>query len=81
MVTLVALAAVTVALVAPQNTTLLAAVVLKPVPVSVTASPGLAVTGVKLVITGACAFSIIAKKCRRQMVKICFIASLILIVL
>ena len=41
-VILVAVAAVTVALVAPKNTMLLAGVVLKPVPVKVTASPGFA---------------------------------------
>ena len=51
---LVAEAAVTVALVAPKNTILLAAVALKPVPVSVTASPGLADIGVNELMTGAC---------------------------
>ena len=51
-VMLVAVAAVTVALVAPKNTMLLAAVVLKPLPVSVTASPGLADAGLKEVMTG-----------------------------
>jgi hypothetical protein len=75
MVTLVVVAAVTVALVAPQNTILLAAVVLKPVPVRVTASPGLAVKGEKLVIVGACAFKIVVpKNANRQSVKIFFIA-------
>ena len=54
-VTLVAVAAVTVARVAPKNTMLFVVVVLKPVPVSVTASPGLAEAGLKEVITGACA--------------------------
>ena len=53
-VILVAEAVVTVALVAPKNTILLAAVVLKSVPVNVTASPGLADIGVKEVMTGAC---------------------------
>ena len=51
-VTLVDVAAVTVPRVAPKNTMLLAAVALKPVPVRVTASPGLAVAGLKEVMTG-----------------------------
>ena len=51
-VMLVAVAAVTVARVAPKKTMLLAAVVLKPLPVSVTASPGLADAGLKEVMTG-----------------------------
>jgi hypothetical protein len=51
-VTLVAVAADTVALVAPKNTILLAGVVLKLVPVRVTASPGLAAMGLKEVMTG-----------------------------
>ena len=49
-VTLVAVADVTVAWVAPKNTMLLAAVVLKPLPVSVTTSPGLADVGLKDVV-------------------------------
>ena len=52
-VTLVAEAAVTLARVAPKNTMLLAVEVLKPEPVRVTASPGLALNGEKLLITGA----------------------------
>ncbi len=52
-VKLVAVAAVTVARVAPKNTILLAAVVLNPVPVSITSSPGLADAGEKEVMTGA----------------------------
>ena len=51
-VTLVAVAFVTMARVAPKNTILLAAVVLKPEPVSVTASPGLAEVGLKEVMVG-----------------------------
>ncbi len=51
-VMLVAVAAVTVALVAPKNTMLLAAVVLKLAPVRVTASPGFALMGEKEVIVG-----------------------------
>ena len=51
-VTLIAEAAVTVARVAPKNTMLLAAVVLKPVPVRVTTIPGLAFKGLKLVMMG-----------------------------
>ena len=51
-VTLVAVAVVTVVRVAPKNTILLAAVVLKPLPVSVTTSPGLADVGLKDVMTG-----------------------------
>jgi adenylosuccinate lyase len=43
---------VTVPRVAPKNTMLLVVVVLKPVPVSVTASPGLADVGLKEVMTG-----------------------------
>jgi len=42
----------TTALVAPKNTTLLAAVVLNPVPVKVTTSPGLADAGVNELMTG-----------------------------
>jgi hypothetical protein len=41
--------------VAPKNTILLATVVLKLVPVMETASPGLALNGVKDVMVGACA--------------------------
>ena len=51
-VTLIAEAAVTVARVAPKNTMLLLAVTLKLVPASVTASPGLALTGLNEVMTG-----------------------------
>jgi len=54
-VILVAVAAVTVALVAPKNTMLLAAVVLKPVPVRVTVAATLALVGVKEVMVGTCA--------------------------
>lgn len=49
---LVALAMETVALVAPKNTILLAAVVLKPVPVIVTVVPTGPLAGVKEVIKG-----------------------------
>ena len=51
-VTLVAEAAVTVARVAPKNTMLLLGVALKLVPVRVTTSPGLALTGLNEVTTG-----------------------------
>lgn len=49
---LVAVAAVTVALVAPKKTTLLTAVVLKLVPVMVTVAPTAALVGVKEVMVG-----------------------------
>ena len=52
-VPLVAVAAVTVALVAPKKTTLLAAVVLKPVPAMVTGVPTNPLEGVKEKMTGA----------------------------
>ena len=54
-VTLVPVAAVTVARVAPKKTMLFAGVVLKPVPVMVTTSPGFALIGVNEAMTGACA--------------------------
>ena len=63
-VMLVAVAAVIVALVAPKKMMLLAAVVLKLVPVRVTTSPGLAEAGLKEVIIGIggarahCAYSV-----------------------
>lgn len=50
---LVALAEVTAAFVAPKNTILLATVVLKPVPVIVTAVPGEPVKGENAVMVGA----------------------------
>jgi hypothetical protein len=52
-VKLVAVAAVTVARVAPKNTMLLADVVLKPVPVRVTVAPTAPLVGVKEVMVGA----------------------------
>ena len=51
-VTLVAVAAVSVAIVAPKNTPLSVAVVIKLVPVKVTASSGLALIGLNEVIVG-----------------------------
>ena len=63
-VKLVVVAAVTVALVAPKNTILLAAVVLKLVPVIVTVAPTAALVGVKEVMVGgwACIAVVLAKR-------------------
>ncbi len=61
-VKVVAFADVTVAFVAPKNTMLLAGVVLKFVPLIVTASPGLACRGLKEVIVGGGGKTVIVTK-------------------
>jgi hypothetical protein len=70
----VAVAAVTVARVAPKNTTLLVVVVLKFVPLMVTASPGLAEIGLKEVMVGwaIAQFKLVAKIKSKQLWSIFF---------
>jgi hypothetical protein len=83
-VKVVAVAAVTVARVAPKNTMLLAAVLLKLVPVRVTVAATLALVGVKEVMVGTCAQELVLKpnpiesKIKR---KICFMKVLLKFIL
>jgi hypothetical protein len=83
-VKLVAVAAVTVARVAPKNTMLLAAVLLKPVPVRVTVAPTTPLVGVKEVMVGACAQDLVLKPSpteRKIKSMICFIKVLLSFIL
>jgi hypothetical protein len=85
-VKLVSVALLTIAWVAPKNTMLLAAVLLKPVPVRVTVAPtpALALVGVKEVMVGTCAQDLVLKPSPTEIKiksKICFIKVLLKFIL